>query len=196
MKKQSSAPHTQPLKVGFDLDGVLLYNPARIMRPIVVAIKRVFIKKRTKTFLVPKTPLQKFIWEIFHLSSLFLAPGFWEIKRLVDEGKIEAYLITARYSFLEKSVKRFMVRVQGDDIFSKWYYNANDEQPHYYKDTLIRKLNLDVFVEDNYDIVSYLNQKNDHLRVYWITNILDSRIEYPHKCNHLKDAIADIKKRF
>lgn len=194
MKKQStSRRRTRPLKVGFDLDGVLLYNPARIVRPIIVAIKRLFIKKRVKTFMVPKTRLQKLIWEVFHLSSLFIAPGFDEIKKLVDDGKIDAYLITARYSFLEDSVKQFITRVDGDKIFTKWYANTKDDQPHMYKDALMKKLDLDVFIEDNYDIVSYLRDKNPKLKVYWITNLLDSTIEYPHKHTSLKNAIEDMQ---
>jgi len=44
----------RPLRVGFDLDGVLLYNPARIARPLVAFVKKHFLKKRTKLFLYPK----------------------------------------------------------------------------------------------------------------------------------------------
>lgn len=197
MKKQSTPKQTKkrPLKIGFDLDGVMLYNPLRILRPIVYWIKKLFIKKRLKVFFIPHTPFQKFLWKIFHFSSFLLAPGFHEIKKLVDEGKIEAYLITARYSFLGESVKRFIERVDGEDIFKKWYYNKNDEQPHFYKDALIKKLGIDVFIEDNYDIVKYLSDENKKTKVYWVTNILDSGIDYKYKCNGLKEALEDIKKR-
>ncbi|KXK10326.1 MAG: hypothetical protein UZ22_OP11002000840 [Microgenomates bacterium OLB23] len=57
------------LKVGFDLDGVVLYNPARIVRAPVVRFKHIFLPKKEKVFYVPSTPPEKnFLWHIF--SSL------------------------------------------------------------------------------------------------------------------------------
>ena len=37
----------KPLKVGFDLDGVLLYNPARLIRPLMTALKKKLARVRT-----------------------------------------------------------------------------------------------------------------------------------------------------
>jgi uncharacterized HAD superfamily protein len=194
MKKQSSK-QKKVLKIGLDLDGVILYNPARIVRPIIAGIKKLFFKERKDKFLVPQTKFQQIIWEIFHLSSIFIAPGFDEIKQMAKEKKIELYLITARYSFLEKGVEDFIKKINGDQIFKKWYYNKYDEQPHLYKDKFMKKLKLDIFVEDNYDIANYLTKKNENLQVYWITNIIDSKIEFKNKFNTLQDAMKKIKRQ-
>ena len=78
------------IKVGFDLDGVLLYNPARIIRPFVKRVKHQFVPKRESTFYIPRTKPEKMFWSFLHLSSIFPADGWREIKQLVDDKKIEA----------------------------------------------------------------------------------------------------------
>jgi hypothetical protein len=56
---------------------------------------------------------------------------------------------------------------------------------------MIKKLKLDLYVEDNFDIVQYLKEKTS-ARVLWIYNIFDSTTPFPHKFPHLKDAIQFI----
>ena len=197
MKKQSR----KILKVGFDLDGVLLYNPARIFRPLIAFIKNIFFNhQQMLTFYYPKTKLEKWLWWFFHKSSLFVADGFEEINNLVQQKKIKAYLITARYSFLKKDLDQWLKRMKIDHYFSGIYYNKNDEQPHLFKEKLIKKLNLDIFVEDNWDIVKYLNQKSkskeQKYKIFWIYNIFDRKIKYHLKYPQLKSALASIKKNF
>lgn len=191
--------HNRPLRVGFDLDGVLLYNPARIIRPIVAVIKNNFIKNRRKKFIIPQTPLEKFIWSILHLSSMFIAPGLKDIHKLVKEGKIEAYIITARYSFLKYDFEHWKKKLGTEEYFKACYQNEQDEQPHLFKERMIRELDLDVFVEDNWDIVEHLDKKakedkKHQRRIYWVYNILDRNIEHSHKIPGLQHAVDDIKK--
>ncbi len=62
----------KPLKVGFDLDGVLLYNPARIVRMPITVLKHMFTKKKKLHFRIPQSSFEKTMWRIFHWSSLFV----------------------------------------------------------------------------------------------------------------------------
>ncbi len=183
----------QPLKVGFDLDGVLLYNPARIVRMPVAIFKRIFFRRKKLRFYFPKNPLEQLVWRMFHWSSLFVAPGFEEIRHLVEKGKIEAHLVTARYSFLESDLRRWLKRMDVDHVFKSIHFNQKDEQPHLYKERLVKDLDLDIFIEDNFDIVSHLTKKTK-ANVYWIYNIFDRLISHPYKFPHLKPAIERIKK--
>ncbi len=179
------------LKVGFDLDGVLLYNPARIVRAPVVQFKHRFFPKKEKVFYVPSTGPERFLWHIFHLSSIFIAPGFSDIKRLRKEGLIEPYLITARYDFLKPDLKRWLRLMKAHDIFEGVYMNENNMQPHLYKEKLVKRLDLDVFVEDNWDVVSHLN-KTAKSKNLWIYNIFDRSIQYSNRFPSLKKAVAHI----
>ena len=182
----------KPIRVGFDLDGVLLYNPARIARYPVTIFKRFFFKKKQLKFYFPVRQWEKTFWRILHWSSLFIAPGFDEIKKLVKDGKIEAYLITGRYSFLENDLRWWLKRMKIDHIFTGIHHNSKDEQPHIFKKRMINKLDLDIFVEDNFDIVSHLSKEGDR-KIYWIYNIIDRYIDHPYKFPTLSKAVDHLK---
>lgn len=187
----------RPLKVGLDLDGVILYNPARIGRPLLTFVKRHILHKKKKSFTIPKHPVEQYIWYLLHKSSLFAASGFQDIKKLSEQGLIEPYIITARFSFLKNDFESWLKKINAASFIKEWYYNKNDEQPHHYKERLIDKLGLDVFIEDNWDIVTHLNQtstkKNPHLKIYWIYNLLDRGIPYDYKFSSLKKAADSVR---
>lgn len=184
------------IKVGFDLDGVLLYNPARIFRPITVGIKSILksnSKKKTH-FYYPKTILEKWIWLIVHWSSLFIAPGFDQIQKLTKNGKIEAYIITSRYDCLKNDFKRWLKKMDAESHFHATFHNKNNLQPHVFKEKMIKELDLDYFIEDNWDIVQHIN-KTTKAKGIWISNALDKDIAYDLKFLSLKDAMEYVKKK-
>ncbi len=185
------------LRVGFDLDGVILYNPTRIVRPLVVFVKRIFFRNRIRTFYVPHKPFEKLLWRLLHKSSIFIQPGFDELKRLVKEKKIKAYLITARYSFLNEDLQKWLKKMQAEKYFEKCFYNDHDEQPPLFKEKVIKKLDLDYFIEDNWDIVNFLKSKSEKpkTKILWVYNILDKPINYPYKFPDLRRAIGLIKQQ-
>ena len=188
----------KPLRIGLDLDGVILYNPARIARPVAALAKKLLLRKKKVSFTVPKRKWEQYIWYLLHKSSIFVAPGFDTIKKLAKERKIEVYIITGRYSFLKDDLEAWLKKIGAETFVKQWYYNKTDAQPHTYKENLIRDLKLDVFVEDNWDIVQHINAKvkphNPNLRIYWIYNIFDRNIKYEHKYSSLKKAVESIKK--
>jgi hypothetical protein len=184
----------KPLKVGFDLDGVLLYNPARLVRPLIKFVKHQLLGKKRVSFFVPKTPLQRFMWDVLHESSLWIAPGTDDIKSLVEQGKIEAYIITGRFKHLKHNTEKWINRLNADSHFKQWHFNQKAEQPHLYKENLIKELDLDVFIDDNWDIVQYLHQQfGPHRKIFWVYNLLDRHIKYEEKHPDLKHAVQGIK---
>jgi hypothetical protein len=191
---QNERQVSEPLRVGFDLDGVLLYNPLRIVRPIAATIKR-SLKKDEAHFLIPKSPLVRSLWRLAHRLSFFTPPGFEQIRVLTDTGLIEPYLITARYSFLSRDVDRFVEKHQLAQYFHKIITNKYDEQPHLYKERTIRENNIAIFVEDNWNIVQHLHRTLPYVETLWMYNMLDRSISYPYKFAHLATAIAHITRR-
>lgn len=182
------------LKIGFDLDGVLLYNPARIVRPIIVRFKKIFLPAEVNKFHLPKTSFQKLIWNFLHKSSFMAADGIDDIKMLVNEKKIEAFIVSARYDSLKEDFNKWLKILEARKYFAGIYYNDDDEQPQYFKEKMIKKLKLDVFVEDNWDIVKYLNFKFkiSNLKLLWIYNFLDRNINYQLKFSSLKNMMLYI----
>lgn len=188
-------------KVGFDLDGVILYNPTRVARPIISTIKKVFFPRKKSTFYVPQSNISRGIWNVFHASSLFIESGYEHAKKLLKNGDIEGYIVTARYGFLQDDFDKWKVRLEADEHFAASYSNQKDEQPHVYKQRMIEKLDLDYFIEDNWDIVRALstNPKNKRRKIIWIYNMLDRLVvKHPLAFPNLAHAIAwieqDIKK--
>lgn len=175
----------QILRVGFDLDGVLLYNPARIARPIIVFLKKIFLKKEADKFHYPKTRLQKFVWQLLHKVAFGPATGYDQLKNLLKSKKIKAYIITGRNESLENDFNLWLKKLEASKYFSGCYFNDNNEQPFIFKERMIKKLNLDLYIEDNWDIADYLNLKskikNKSFKVFWIYNIFDQAKVFPNK---------------
>lgn len=180
----------QILKIGFDLDGVLLYNPARIIRPIMSFVKKYILKRDLNKFYYPKNKIEKLIWWFLHKSSLWPAPGIDEILSLIKQKKIQAYIVSARYELLESDFARWHKIIDPNKLFLGYFYNDKNDQPQIFKEKMIKKLKLDIFVEDNWDIVKHLNSK---LKVLWIYNILDRNINYKYKFASLKNVVQYLK---
>ncbi|KKP68269.1 MAG: hypothetical protein UR63_C0004G0007 [Candidatus Roizmanbacteria bacterium GW2011_GWC2_35_12] len=184
------------LKIGFDLDGVILYNPIRFVRRIAKAfkfLKPVLLHQEKNPFYFPKTKLEIFLFTLLHKSSFKIDRSLPEINKLVKAKKIEAYIVTGRYSFLKKDFDNWIKIINKDKIFKDIYQNTKDLQPNEFKIKMIKKLNLDVYVEDNYDIIERLNN-HTKAKIYWITNFLDKNIPYKFKFSSLKETVEFLRK--
>ena len=183
------------LKVGFDLDGVILYNPLRIVRRFVVLLKKLFAKSKADSFYIPQSKITMFAWNLLHKSSIFVSPAYKQIKELVSKDNIEAYLISGRYSFLEKDFDNWIKKINAKKYFKGVYMNKWDQQPYTFKNAMIKKLKLDIYIEDNWDIVKQIAPKNKKTKIFWISNIVDWNIKYIYKFNRLSNAIEEIERQ-
>ena len=184
----------KPLKVGFDLDGVILYNPVRIVRPIFAFARKMLIKKKKTVFYIPKSPLEKFFWLLVHKSSLFVAPGVKDLQELIEQGKVEAYIITGRYDSLKTDFEKWMERIEAEKYFKAYIHNSQEEQPFKFKRRMIAKYKLDIFVEDNWDIIQLLNNEGGKTKILWICNVLDQTVTYKYKFPNLRSVIKFLKR--
>ncbi|MFZ5534775.1 MAG: hypothetical protein ACOY3M_01320 [Patescibacteria group bacterium] len=184
----------KPIRVGFDFDGVIAYNPARLARLPIAIVKRYLFGEKKITFFVPKTPIQKTLWAVAHESSLFPSRGAWLLKKLTKEGVIEAHLVTSRFSFLEPNLRQFLKRWDLEDCFTSITLNTEELQAHEYKEQVIRRKKFDYFIEDNWDIVSHLHRSNLKTNIHWIYNLLDRHVVYTRKHPYLEHALQAILK--
>lgn len=181
----------QIIKIGFDLDGVLLYNPARIVRPMIAFVKKYILKRDLNKFYFPKKRWEKVVWRLLHHTSVWPASGITELLKLVKDKKIKVYVISARYELMEHDFKKWTKIIDPKHRFSGYFFNDKNDQPHLFKEKMIKKLGLDIFVEDNWDIVKHLDSK---AKIFWIYNILDRNINYKYKFPSLKAAADCLKK--
>ena len=182
------------IRVGLDFDGVVAYNPFRIARPIVAYFKHDILKIKKLRFWYPQKKWQQIFWIILHESSVYPANGVDLVRSLVDERKIEAHLITARYSFLDNHLYKWLNKYKLRKYFKTINLNVDDEQPHIFKEKLIGKYKLDYFIEDNLDIVKHLVNKGKK-NIYWIYNIFDRAYPHKNKFPYLKYALLEIIKK-
>lgn len=181
------------IKVGLDFDGVIAYNPFRVIRAPIAYVKKSILGVKKLTFYYPKSNFQKLLWTIIHESSVFPAKGIDLLQDLVEKELIEAHLITARYSFLDAQLYNWLEKKRLTKLFKTININESNEQPHMFKEKTISKHNLDIFIEDNLDIVKHLHGKGK-TKIYWIYNIVDKHYPHPHKFPYLEKALKEIVK--
>lgn len=177
---------------GFDFDGVIAYNPARLARKPIALIKRNIFGMKKVRFFVPKTPLEKTFWSLAHETSMFPSMGASKLRSLVKEGRIEAHLLTSRFGFLEPNLRRFLRIWNLDDVFRSITLNHNEEQPHEFKARILSERKFAYFVEDNWDIVTHLQKQSLKTEIHWIYNLFDRTKEYPYKYPYLDKSLERI----
>ena len=180
------------IKVGLDFDGVVAYNPFRIIRAPIKWFKREVLGVRKLTFFVPKNWWQRLLWTVIHESSIVPARGFNRLRELAKRDDVELYLITARFGFLKSNLENWLKKYRAYDLFKSININENCEQPHEYKLRLANELNLDYYIEDNLDIVVYLKDRVK-AKVFWIYNLMDRRHPYPDKFPCLEEALKEVE---
>lgn len=183
------------LKIGFDFDGVVLYNPARVLRPF-LGYLRGKKKQNGSTQLVfyhPKKNLERWFWWLAHQSSLFPARGLQQVRQMVSENKIEAYVITGRSTFLKSDFERRLKSIHARQFIKQSFISESDEQPHEFKAKMINSLKLDCYVEDNWNIAQYL-VTNTKARIFWISNVADFHFTYPDKYLSFEAVVEEIRK--
>ncbi len=178
------------LKVGFDLDGVILYNPVRIFRPFarnfLKPVKVAVFHQEKSLFYVPKSNLEKLLWRMIHWTSFKTNNGIEDLRKLAKNRKIKFYLITSRYDFLAEDYFQWLKKIDAKKIFIQCFYNKKNLQPNEFKEMMIKKLGLDIYVEDNFDIIEKLNH-HTKAKILWLSNIMDKNIPYQFKFFSLKE---------
>lgn len=187
------AQHTP--RIGFDFDGVIMYNPARAIRRPMSFFKKHFLPARKSHFLYPKGRIAQWINHLLHKSSFKPSQGYKDVVELSKNGSITPFIITARWSFLKKDFHTWIDSLHASRYFQGYFINENNDQPHIFKEKMIKSLKLDVFIEDNLDIVDYLREKTD-AEILWISNIFDRHEKRPLAFRNLTEAVAYIRSKY
>ena len=74
----------------------------------------------------------------------------------------------------------------------------SNEQPHKFKGRVLKELKLDYYIDDNWGIVDYLNQKkkNNEFRteIHWVSNFIEMSNPYLYKHKNLETFLHHIGK--
>ena len=179
------------IRVGLDFDGVVAYNPFRVIRAPIKWFKREVLGIHKLTFFVPKNWWQRILWSVVHESSVFPAKGVDLLREMAKRDDMEFHLVTARYGFLKDNLENWLDKYRVRNLFKSININEDQEQPHVYKLEVIERLKLDYYVEDNLDTVTFVVEKT-RAKIFWIYNFMDKRHEYPFKFLYLGAALEAI----
>ena len=158
-------------KIAFDLDGVIVDKPPLIPKAL---LERLFKGGGGKKlhYHFPHSLLGQFIRKLSHFY-IFRPPiknNISFIKEIAKNGQYELYVVSGRYSFLEKETKKWLEKRKLKGLFKKIYLNKEDEQPHIFKEKILKRIEPDIFIDDDEEIVDYLCQKIKGPRIYCFTS--------------------------
>lgn len=145
--------------VAVDLDGVIIDKPLLVPKRL---IELLFRGRSNKIhYRYPNSVIEQLIRKVSHFY-LFRPPIAKNIEMIKKMAKLEnttMVVVSSRYSFLEKETYTWLKKRKLEKVFSKIYLNLQNQQPHLYKETLLKKIKADYFLEDDQLIIDYLNSK-------------------------------------
>lgn len=151
------------IRIGFDLDGVIIGKPffvPAILMEMLVRDK----SKRALSYRFPDSRMEIMVRVLSH-EPFFRPPikkNIKLIKELYKSKNYEIYVVSSRYSFLKDRTKQWFHYYNLHKFFKEIHINLEDEQPHKYKAKMIKRLKLNVFIDDDKPLLEYLkrNLKN------------------------------------
>lgn len=178
------------MNIGFDLDKIFINFPPLVPSKII----DLFYKGKPNGSLKYRIPSRlEQIVRIFSHYPFFRPPiteNMEYVKNLALANKNKYYLISSRFSFLEKKTSALIKSYNLDKIFNAMYFNYENNQPHEFKDEVIKKLNLDMYVDDDLQLLEYLTHNNPKIKFFW----LNKKISKPLQKNLF--AIKNISEMF
>lgn len=147
------------IKVAFDLDGVIIDKPPLIPKGWLEWLFRGG-KKNGLHYRFPKFKIEQAIRKLSHFYLLRppIKQNLEFIKELAEDKKYELYIISGRYSFLEKETEVWLEKRKIKDLFKGVFLNLKDEQPHLFKEEVLKQVKPEVFVDDDGLLADYLTK--------------------------------------
>jgi hypothetical protein len=167
------------MNIGFDLDKIFVNFPPLVPAKII----DMFYKEKANRELKYRIPsrLEQILRIISHHPILRspITKNLEYIRKLNMKNINKYYLISSRFGFLKKRTDDLIKRNNLDKIFTAMYFNYENRQPHQFKNEIIKKLNIDMFIDDDLQLLEYLAGKNPEIKFFW----LNDKISKPLKKN-------------
>jgi hypothetical protein len=159
------------MNIGFDLDKIFIDYP-----PLVpdILINKLYKQKSNGVLLYRMPSRGEQILRILSHHSI-LRPAISEniqfIKSLAKNKKHRYYLISSRFSFLKQQTEIIVKKYNFDKFFDAMLFNFKDQQPHVFKNQAIKKMKIDLYVDDDLQLLEYLANKNSKIKFFWLNKM-------------------------
>lgn len=164
------------MKIGFDLDKVFIDYPPFVPDAL---INRLY-KRKSNGILSYRIPSRtERIIRSFSHYYLFRPPikdNIEYVRKLNNSNTHKYYLISSRFSFLKDKTKSIIKKHKFEKIFSAMFFNFEDQQPHIFKNNTIKKMSIDLYVDDDLSLLEYLADKNSKSRFFWLNTMQNEQL--------------------
>ncbi|OGM13821.1 hypothetical protein A3A76_04900 [Candidatus Woesebacteria bacterium RIFCSPLOWO2_01_FULL_39_23] len=157
------------IRIGFDLDGVIIGKPPFIPNYIMEKLVRNPTGKKLG-YRYPKYSIERKIRILSHYP-LFRPPirnNINLIKELYKSNAYTLYVVSSRYSFLKSRTRQWFGYYKLRRFFKEIYINDFDEQPHLFKERMIKRLGLHVFIDDDLLLLKYLRTRSKDIDLIYV----------------------------
>ena len=159
--------------IGFDFDKVLVNYPPFIPDFVIDYLYK--SHKNGLHYRIPTNPIEILLRKLSHFY-LFRPPitaNITFVHDLASSGKHQLHLISSRYNFLERITHHLLDRFRLTPDFTSVNLNLDNEQAHLFKLHVIKKLKIDIFVDDDYQLLLFLSQQKLATKLYCYRPKLD-----------------------
>jgi len=173
------------IKIGIDFDKVFVSYP-----PIIPSSLIEYLYKKRNHKLSYRIPgkIEQTIRILSHMPALRMPikHNIVSLKKLANKNRYDIYLVSSRFSFLESRTMDWDKKHKVFKFFKKIYFNFNDEQPHLFKDKIIKSEKVENFIDDDLDLLLYLSKNNSKVNFFWVTNNGFSNLSLPKNISKIK----------
>jgi hypothetical protein len=148
------------IKIAFDLDGIFVDKPPIIPKRLLEFLFR-GSRKKILHYRFPHSAIEQTIRKISHFY-LFRPPiqkNIEFLKKIASSGDYEIFIVSGRYSFLKKETMSWLEKRGIKSFFKEVFVNLGDDQPHLFKEKILRQIKPDIFIDDDPVLVDYLVKK-------------------------------------
>lgn len=157
------------IKIGVDLDGVIIGKPFFVPKDLMEWLVRSHNNSKTK-YRFPKLKAEIYLRKKSHhwLLRPPIRKNLEAIKELAKKKNIEIYIISGRYGFLKEKTQFWLKKHRAKNSFKRTFINLRNEQPHLFKERILKKLNLDYFFDDDPIIIKHLKTQVKNTKLYLV----------------------------
>ncbi len=164
------------MNIGFDLDKVFIDYPPLIPQTTIDWLYKHSIKELIHPgdshlhYNIPKNRYAIMIRKLSH--HRLLRPkisrniAFLEYLKS-NYPQINLYLISSRYSFLENTTIEILRKYEILPYFQKIFLNSKDEQPHIFKQKIINRVKIDLYIDDDLNLLEHLRKNCVKTGLLW-----------------------------
>lgn len=155
------------MKIAFDLDGIFIDTPPLVPKKLIAWLYRGPQNHEPK-YRFPTTKIEQHIRKFSH-HSIFRPKISQNIEflNIFAKSKNQIFLVSSRYSFLRDLTIKLLEKYGIKNKFTKIYLNTKNEQPHLFKERVIKTLKIDVFIDDDLRLLEYLKSHCPNTKLFF-----------------------------